>query len=147
MSHATDTPRGNAVRAAIFWSMDAGALDGVPAERLAELTGVDERTARRWKATGRIPEPARRLLAILVTGSLGLIDPAWNGWTLSRGMLIEERERMSFAPADVRAAPFIERALRAAHDRNRFSTQADWIEGRYEEPGRLSRAGGERGGA
>lgn len=123
--------------------MDGGALYGVSAEQIADLTRVNVRTARRWKADpAHIPAPAAKLLSILLGGELGEIDRAWRGWRLVRGRLVSDRDGMDFGPAEVRAAPFLERALRAAQDRNRFALQADWVAERYEAPGRLKRGGG-----
>lgn len=56
------------------------------AERLAELTGVDLSTARRWKRRQRVPEPVRRLLSLLVLGELDAFG--WTGWRLLEGSLV-----------------------------------------------------------
>ncbi len=113
--------------------MDGDPLYGLPAERLAELTGASLVTARRWKRTRALPPPVRRLLAILVTGDLGPVDSTWCGWHLSRGLLCGP-DGLTFEPAEVLAIPFVRAQVNAYQVRQRFAVQADWIDGRYVAP-------------
>ena len=54
---------------------------------LADLCGVTERQARRWRRDG-LPEYARRLVAIVLDGDLSEVSPAFKGWRI-RGDRIE----------------------------------------------------------
>lgn len=65
--------------------MDKTELYGTPAETIARLCKVHIRTARRWKNGERqMPDTARMILS----GDLGVFDPAWRGWTVRGGCLI-----------------------------------------------------------
>lgn len=75
---------------------------GRPADRLAIVTGASARTVRRWKAAGRLPATAARLLALLDEGNLGALDAAWEGFIL-RGPELWTPERERVTPGDVRA--------------------------------------------
>jgi hypothetical protein len=103
---------------------------GYGAEQLAALTGVHVSTARRWKRGEPVPAAAARLLAILLTGDLGLISRAWRGWALRAGTLAGP-DGMTATPPEVLAIPFVRAQVQAYQARARFAVQADWVDGRY----------------
>ncbi len=75
---------------------------GYNAEWLAHVCGVDPSTARRWKRLRFIPERYRRLIELADGADLGTLAPAWRGWRIFGGELINpEGER--FAVDQVRA--------------------------------------------
>lgn len=55
---------------------------GLSVPLLAHAAGVSLATAHRWKRQHRIPDPAARLVALLVHGELSVIGPAWRGFRL-----------------------------------------------------------------
>src|SRR5882724_4269198 len=118
--------------------MDAELLYGIAAEQICIWTGVDLTTARRWKRSGRIPEPARRLLALMISGDLGVLSGCWRGWSLLRDVLTGP-DGITAAPAEVLALPFIRAQVGAYQARIRFSPQADWVDRKYVEPGQNDR--------
>ena len=113
------------IRAAMDWP-----TYGIPAARIADLTGTHPDTARRWKRAGRMPAAAGRLVALLDSGDLGAVAPGWEGFTLAAGELwTPERERVT--PADVRAlhwyrqlADELRRELGRPRQRDLFSPPA-----------------------
>jgi hypothetical protein len=60
---------------------------GLPAWLLAGAAGVSLATAQRWKRFGRIPPLPARLVALAIGGELGVLSPAWRGFTLRDGRL------------------------------------------------------------
>jgi hypothetical protein len=82
-----------------------------PPERLADLTGVDVSTARRWKRAGKLPAPILRLLALCLLGRLDLLG--WDGWTLLDGSL-QSPEGWAFSPGEVLALPLLRLQLAQA---------------------------------
>lgn len=107
-------------------------FEGYSAAQLAELTGEHVTSARRWKRQGAPPAIAK-LLAILLDGDLGTIDPDWKGWHLVRGRL-HGHDGLNFAPAEVLALPFHRAHIKALEVRNKFSVQADFIDQRWIDP-------------
>jgi hypothetical protein len=105
-------------------------LYGYPAEELADLTGVHVATARRWKRGDALPPVADRLLRLVLTGDLGLISRAWRGWRLAAGTLVGP-DGITATPGEVLAIPFVRAQVSAYQARQRFATQADWVDGRY----------------
>jgi hypothetical protein len=67
---------------------------------LARVLGVPERTARHWRALGRLPAPWRLLYVVLDGGNIGALDAAWRGWRLIRGELVSP-EGLTFRPGEV----------------------------------------------
>lgn len=65
----------------------------LPAETLAAVCGVSVRQARRWRAA-RVPEWARRLVAVLHFGELAAIDAAFTGWRVRDGRLVSHDGRL-----------------------------------------------------
>lgn len=103
-----------------------GSTYGLPAELLAQLTGVHIDTARRWKRRGRVPHPYTLLIHLRTSGDLGAIDPHWQGWRLVGGKLWTP-EQQPLAPGDLRAIPYrsqllaeLERQLTEPHQRRLF---------------------------
>lgn len=76
---------------------------GIPLKELARICHVTERTARRWKDGTRCP-PQSALM--LLRGDLACLDPAWAGWTVSRGKLISP-EGWTATTGDVLALPLM----------------------------------------
>lgn len=76
------------------------------AEELALLTGMSLRTARRWKATGRMPASFALGLALLRDGDLGVLDPEWRGWRLIKGQLYTP-DNWGFRPGELVAVPIL----------------------------------------
>ena len=112
-------------------------------ETMAALAGVDISTARRWRRGAAIPEPARRLLALLTERDLGPLSRAWRGWRITREGLLVSDEQWTFTPGEVRALPLIRARLEEL--RNRYESpridpstipgaQCDWISGRWRVP-------------
>jgi hypothetical protein len=100
---------------------------------LCERLGVPAVTARRWLRTGRLPALARLAAAVILGGDLGLIDPAWKGWKLTRGKIVSP-ENWDYTPGDVMSLTFERARARTYAAKLRYATQADFIEGRYVEP-------------
>jgi len=67
--------------------------------------GIPERTARRWQAAGRMPEPWRRYLAVALHGDLGTAWPDWSGWKLDAGALYSP-DGWRFTRGELCALPF-----------------------------------------
>ena len=65
---------------------------------LARAAGVTERTARRWKASGRVPRKQR---LILQGEDLASAAPAWAGWRLT-GDRLYTPEGIGYPPASIR---------------------------------------------
>lgn len=55
---------------------------GLPVLLLASAAGVSLATAQRWKRLSRIPPQAARLVTLAIGGELGVLSPAWRGFTL-----------------------------------------------------------------
>ena len=108
-----------------------GALDGMLAARLAELTGRHPSTVRRWLRTQHFPSWVWRLERF--TMDLGAVAPPWCGWSLHRDTL-RSPEGWLFTPAELRSVPFMHAQIAAYQARERTHLQADWIEERYVEP-------------
>lgn len=115
---------------------------GQSAQSLADLTGTHITTTRRWKRGAPLPEPVRRLLRILIERDLAVLSRVWDGWMVNaRGALVSP-EGWEFTPGEVRSIPFLhgmvsahQSRANAAEARLQWAVQADWVEGRYVEPG------------
>lgn len=88
---------------------------GLPAERIAQLTGVDVSTARRWKSgKSRIPDAARMVLE----ADLGIFSRAARGWRIEgEEMVTPEGWRVKLN--DVRALPLMERQIATLQAENK----------------------------
>lgn len=82
-------------------------LLGIPINEIARICGVDLSTARRWKRGATYP-PESALM--LLRGDLGMLDPGWSGWRLSRGQLISP-EGWEATPGHVRAMKMMNATL------------------------------------
>lgn len=78
---------------------------GLSVGLLTELTNVHPDTARRWKRTRKISKAYATLVALRITGDLGTLAPAWQGFRLVEGRLWTP-EGTSVTPGDVRAIPY-----------------------------------------
>jgi transcriptional regulator with XRE-family HTH domain len=120
---------------------DAELLYGKSAEQLASVLGVSLATAQRWKRNRKLPRMARRAIRALMEGDLGIIDPAWRGWSVRNGLLCGP-DTYTFRPGEVLAIPFVREQLKnysakatAAKNALTWKTQADFIENKYVGPG------------
>jgi Phage protein len=90
---------------------------------LARLAGVTERSVRRWKVAGRVPEPYSTRVSLLLTADLGALSEAWGGWSIQRGELVSP-EGLRLLPQHLRALPLHLEALHAHRQaRQRFAHQ------------------------
>lgn len=86
-------------------------------ERIAERLGVSHETARRYYyGRGNMPLPMQRLAHLVFAGDLSLLDPAWYGWRLHRGRLIDVTTATEFTAGDLRAY-YLREQLRADYER------------------------------
>lgn len=83
---------------------------GHSVRELARLAGVTERSVRRWKAAGNVPEPYSTRVALLLETDLGVLSPEWRGWSLRRGELVSP-EGLRLLPREIRALPLQVTAL------------------------------------
>lgn len=77
--------------------------DASPAAVAAAL-GVSLRTARRFKAAGKLPFPYALMWELLGAGNLGAAFPEWRGWIVRAGQLVSP-EGWTFSAGEVRAMP------------------------------------------
>lgn len=105
--------------------------DWPSAGHLARVLGVPTRTARRWKAAGRLPAPWLLLFLLLGERDLGALDEAWRGWRLARGEIVSP-EGLAFRPGEVLAASIrmqqlaeLERQLREPQQWNLLPAAAE----------------------
>lgn len=82
---------------------------GLPAEVIAERTGVDVSTARRWKSGAtRIPKAA----VLVLKADLGCFSPEWSGWHLE-GQDLVSPEGWRIARGQVLNVPLMRQQLAA----------------------------------
>lgn len=77
----------------------------IPHPTALEAAGIPARTARRWHAERRIPEPWRRWLDLTLHGELGEAFPGWRGWKLTEAALWSP-DGWSFSRGELVALPF-----------------------------------------
>src|SRR5690348_14758694 len=65
-------------------------IGSIGARDLAQLLSVPLRTAQRWIAQKRLPAGYRRLYALLTTGQLGELWPAWRGFKIVGNKLVTD---------------------------------------------------------
>ena len=63
-------------------------MHGHSVRELATLGGVTERSVRRWKVVGQVPEPYATRVSLVLECKLGGISDAWQGWSIRRGELV-----------------------------------------------------------
>lgn len=90
-------------------------LYGISIKEIARICEVDLTTARRWKRGARCP-PKSALM--LLCGDLGYLDPAWEGWRVSRGELISP-EGWKASPGDVLSIQLTQMQLSAYRTENK----------------------------
>jgi Phage protein len=83
---------------------------GLSVRQLAHVAGVTERTARRWKKRGCVPEPYQTALRARLNADTGLASPAWTGWRFYKDELISP-EGVSYTVGDVRASRLHQRSV------------------------------------
>jgi len=82
---------------------------GLSAEQIAERTGVDVSTARRWKSGAtRLPKSAR----LILEADLGCFSPEWSGWRLD-GQDLVSPEGWRIARGQVMNVPLMRQQLAA----------------------------------
>ncbi len=102
------------------WVMDPY---GHSVRDLARLADVTERSVRRWKVAGRVPEPYSTRVASLLTADLGALSQAWKGWSIQQGELLSP-EGLRLLPQHWRAMPLQLEALHAHRQaRHRFANE------------------------
>jgi transcriptional regulator with XRE-family HTH domain len=85
------------------------AVYGLGAEEIAERTGVDVSTARRWKSGAtRIPKAA----GLILQADLGCFSPEWSGWRLD-GQDLVSPEGWRIARGQVLSVPLMRQQLAA----------------------------------
>jgi hypothetical protein len=100
---------------------------GLSVRHLAHAAGVTERTARRWRAKGEVPEPYRAAISARTSANAGLASHAWAGWSFYQDQLISP-EGVSYTPAEIRAAPLQRQALEAyKHERARAVSERSYV--------------------
>lgn len=82
-------------------------LCGMHIKDIARICGVSLKTAQRWKAGQTVP-PKTALM--LLSGDLGILDPAWSGWIIRKGLLISP-EGWEAEPGHVRAMKMMNATL------------------------------------
>ena len=88
---------------------------GLPVAHLPPFLPVHRETLRRWRRRRRIPPIPLLALRLRLEGDLGLISPAWTGWTLAQAQLVSP-EGICWT-ADLLAAWHYERQLLASLQR------------------------------
>ncbi len=109
-------------------------LPSLTVRELSQRLGVPQVTARRWLRTGRIPPLAQRAAEIL-SGDLGALNARWAGWCINAQGELCSPENWTYSPGDVMSLTFERARARTYAAKLRYSVQADFIEGRYVEPG------------
>lgn len=106
-------------------------LYGWNINQIADVCGVSERTAARWKAGTTCP-PKSALM--MMAGDLGMLDRKWRGWRIRADKLISP-EGWEMTTGEVLAVPLM-RAQIASYqleDRRRRRLDNEW-EGKEEQP-------------
>lgn len=92
-----------------------------------------------------MPEPVKRLLRLYVERELSVLSAARDGWTINRAGQLVSPENWCFTPGEVRSIPLLHGSIAAQRGRAnaaelhlQLAKQADFIEGRYVEPGELA---------
>lgn len=82
-------------------------LSGWNIKEIARICAVSLKTAQRWKSGQTVPPKAALML---LTGDLGMLDPAWAGWHITKGLLWSP-EGWDATPGHVRAMKMMNRTL------------------------------------
>ena len=85
---------------------------GLSVRQLAQTAGVTERTVRRWKKRGEIPEPYKTALHTRLGAHDAVGKDAWAGWRIHQNLLISP-EGDKYTQADIRSAPLYREAINA----------------------------------
>lgn len=94
---------------------------GISAEEIAERTGVDVSTARRWKAgSTRIPHAAK----LVLEADLGAFGKDWRGWRISGEELVSP-EGWRIRRGEVLAVPLMNRQIAALQAERRAFLRID----------------------
>jgi Fe-S cluster biosynthesis and repair protein YggX len=94
---------------------------GLSVRQLAQTAGVTERTVRRWKKRGEIPEPYKTALQTRLGAHNAIGKDAWAGWQIYQNLLISP-EGDKYTQADIRSAPLYREAIKA-YRRGHVETQ------------------------
>jgi len=90
-------------------------LYGLPIKEIARICKVDLTTARRWKRGAKCP-PQTALMVL--SGDLGWLDPAWEGWRLVGGRIVSP-EGWAATPGDVMMVQLAQMTLATYREENR----------------------------
>jgi transcriptional regulator with XRE-family HTH domain len=105
----------------------ANCSQGIRAEEIAELCGVDITTARRWKSgTSRIPATA----AAILLGDLGAFSKAWRGWRVVGDDIISP-DQWTISRNDALAVPLLLAQVQALRGRIR---ELEWCQDLESQP-------------
>lgn len=112
---------------------DAEILFGTrTAQEIADATGVDVTTARRWRRGAVTPPPPMvALLRLMLHGDLGALSRAWKDWFV-QGEELHGPDGLRFRPGEIMALPYLRQLNRALEAQSRGVAQADWISGQFE---------------
>ena len=95
-------------------------LYGLSVSHIAKVCKVDLTTARRWKRGAKCP-PQTALMVL--SGDLGWLDPAWEGWRLVGGRIVSP-EGWAATPGDVMMVQLAQMTLATYRDENARTSRA-----------------------
>jgi len=84
---------------------------GLSVRQLAHAAGVTERTARRWRRRGSIPEPYSTALIVRLGRSPALASSVWTGWSFHNDSLVSP-EGVSYTTSDIRSSKLWQESTR-----------------------------------
>lgn len=94
---------------------------GLTAETIAERTGVDVSTARRWKAgSTRLPRAAQ----MIIEADLGCFGKEWRGWRI-QGTDLVSPEGWKVSPGEIMALPLLRAQIAAYKTAERVINEMD----------------------
>lgn len=117
------------------------ALEGISAQRIADICRVHLTTAQRWKRGEYPPFTALEVIQLRETGELGVVDLKWAGWQMHSGVLISD-DGTQFTPGEVRAIPFMRMQIQSYQLDQRVVRQADWVDEKWSPAPELEVQGG-----
>lgn len=95
---------------------DADLLSGLTVAELVSLTGTHRTTATRWKHGNPLPEPVRRLLAIVAHGELDQLG--FRRWRIVAGHLYSP-EGWEYSPGEILALTLLRQQLASLQAKDR----------------------------
>lgn len=82
-----------------------GGFANLETQQLCAMCFTSARTVRRWKRTGLMPRLAHFVLELLTYGNVGVINKAFDGWTLKRDGKLHSPTGWDFTPSELVAVP------------------------------------------